>query len=84
MVLNSPPPQFGQCRMSMLNTRLSSRAQQLRSGAGVGAGDEAGRMLPHQPVKGGLLGAMALVVDRSAVRHPLGLSAEGLHDVGSR
>jgi hypothetical protein len=26
MILSSPPPQFGQCCMSMSNTRLSSRA----------------------------------------------------------
>jgi hypothetical protein len=32
MILSSPPPQFGQCCMSMSKTRLSSRAQLMRRG----------------------------------------------------
>ena len=32
MILSSPAPQFGQCRMSMSNSRLSSRAQLMRPG----------------------------------------------------
>ena len=50
------------------------------SGAGFGMGNEAGRVLPHQAVQRGLLGARALVVDRGAIRRPLGLPADGLHD----
>jgi hypothetical protein len=37
---------------------------QLGSGAGFGVRDEAGRVLLHQAVQRGLLGAVALVVDR--------------------
>jgi hypothetical protein len=36
-------------------------------------------MLLHQPVQGGLLGAVTLVVERGAVWRPPGLSAHGLH-----
>lgn len=39
--------------------------QQLRAGAGLGIGDEAGRVLLHQLVQRGLLGAMALVTERA-------------------
>jgi hypothetical protein len=38
---------------------------QLRSGAGLGVRDEAGRMLLHQPVQRGLLRAVALVTERA-------------------
>ena len=41
--------------------------------------DEAGRVLLHQTVQRGLLGPMALVVDRGTIRRPLGLPADGLH-----
>jgi hypothetical protein len=53
---------------------------QLGPGAGFGVGNEAGRVLLHQAVQRGLLGAMAFVVDRDAIRRPLGLPADGLHD----
>ena len=53
--------------------------RQLGSGAGLGVGDEAGRVLLHQAVQRGLLRAVALVVDRGAIRRPLGLPADGLH-----
>ena len=53
---------------------------QLRSGAGLGVSDEAGRVLLYQAVQGGLLGTMAFVVERGAIRCPLGLPANGLHD----
>jgi hypothetical protein len=42
--------------------------------------DEAGRMLLHQPVQSGLLQAVAFVVNRGAIRCPLGLPTDGLHD----
>jgi hypothetical protein len=54
--------------------------RQLGASAGLGVRDEAGRMLPHQAVQSGLLGAVACVVERGAVRRPLGLPADGLHD----
>jgi len=52
---------------------------QLRSGAGLGVSDEAGRVLLYQAVQGGLLGTMAFVVERGAIRCPLGRSADGWH-----
>jgi hypothetical protein len=42
--------------------------------------EEADRMLLHQAVQGGLLGAAALAVERCAIRCPLGLPADGLRD----
>jgi len=54
--------------------------EQLRSGAGLGVSDEAGRMLLHEAVQGGLLGTMAFVVDWCAIRCPLALPANGLHE----
>jgi len=54
-------------------------ARQFGPGTGLGVGDEAGRMLLHQAVQRGLLRAMPPVVQRGAVRRPLGRSADGLH-----
>jgi len=42
-------------------------------------GDEGRSVLLHQPVQRGLFRAVTLVVDRGAIRHPLGLPANGLH-----
>jgi hypothetical protein len=42
--------------------------------------EEDGRMLLRQAVRRGLLGAVALVVERRAIGRPLGLPADGLHD----
>jgi hypothetical protein len=53
---------------------------QFTAGAGLGVRDEAGHMLLHQPVQSGLLGAVAFVVVRGAIRCALGLPADGLHD----
>lgn len=53
--------------------------RQLRSGAGFGVRDEAGRVLLHQAVQRGLPGAVVLVVDRAAVGRPLGQAADGMH-----
>ena len=55
-------------------------ARQRRAGTGLGVRDEAGRVLLHQAVQRGLLGAVAFVVQRGAVRRPLGLPAGGVHD----
>ena len=55
--------------------------RQLGTRAGFGVGDEAGRVLLHQAVQSGLLRSMALEMDRSAIGHPLGLLADGLHDL---
>ena len=52
---------------------------QLTAGAGLGVGDEVRRVLLHQAVQRGLLGAVMFVVDRGAIRCLLGLPAEGLH-----
>jgi len=53
---------------------------QLGARAGLGVGDEAGRVLLYQAVQRGLLGAVALVVDRGAIGRPLGLLRRGSHD----
>lgn len=50
------------------------------TGAGLGVSDEVGRMLLHQSVKRGLLGAVGFVVNRGAIGRPLRLPADGLHD----
>jgi hypothetical protein len=50
---------------------------QLTADAGLGVGDEAGSGLLHQALPRGLLGVVTFVVDRGAVRRPLGLPAEG-------
>ena len=43
-------------------------SRQLGAGTGLGVRDEAGRVLLHQAVQRGLLGAVAFVVKRGAVR----------------
>ncbi|MBL0296725.1 MAG: hypothetical protein IPQ21_05900 [Betaproteobacteria bacterium] len=48
-------------------------ARQFGAGAGLGVRDEAGRVLLHQAVQRGLLRAMALAVERNAIRRRLGL-----------
>lgn len=52
---------------------------QVGTRAGLGMGDEAGRVMLHQAVQRGLLRAVRLVVKRGAIRRPLGLPANGLH-----
>jgi hypothetical protein len=54
-------------------------SRQLGAGTGLGVGDEAGRVLLYQAVQGGLLAAVAFVVERGAIGRPLGLPANGLH-----
>jgi hypothetical protein len=44
-----------------------------------GLDDEGRGVLPHQAVQRGLFRAVALLVDRSASRRPLGLPADGLY-----
>ena len=44
-----------------------------------GLGEEGRGVLLHQSVQRGLLRAVALVVDRGAIRRPLRLPANGLH-----
>lgn len=51
-----------------------------RSDAGLGTGDEAGRVLMHQAVQGGLLGSVTLAVERRAIGRPLGPPANDVHD----
>ena len=45
-----------------------------------GLGDEGRGVLLHQAVQRGLFRAVALVVNSSAIRRPLRLPADGLHD----
>jgi hypothetical protein len=45
MILSWPTPQFGQCCMSMSNTRLSSHAQLMRPGRARGPGSRIQRHL---------------------------------------
>ena len=47
-------------------------ARQFGPGAGLGVGDEAGGMLLHEAIQRSLLGAVAFVVERGAVRRPQG------------
>jgi len=51
---------------------------QFGPGAGLGVRDEASRMLLHQAVQRSLFGAVAFIVERGAIRCPLGLPADGL------
>ena len=55
-------------------------ARQFRTGAGLGVRDEAGRVLLHQAVQRGLLGAVALVVERGAHAAGVHLGARRLAD----
>ncbi|HRZ63070.1 MAG TPA: hypothetical protein P5163_21010 [Rubrivivax sp.] len=76
-------PQEAVCQDAALQEGVElvlDESRQLRSGAGFGVGDEAGRVLLHQTVQRRALRAMALVVERDAIRRPLGLPADGLHD----
>ncbi len=53
--------------------------RQIGPGCRLCLGDEGRGVLLHQSVQRGLLGAVALVVNRPPIRRPLGLSADGLH-----
>jgi hypothetical protein len=53
--------------------------RQVGSGGRLGLCEEGRGLLLHQAVQRGLLRAVALVVDRGAIRRPLGLPANGLH-----
>ena len=55
-------------------------SRQLGTGAGLGVRDEAGRVLLHEAVQRGLLGAVAFVVERGAFGSPSGLLRSGLYD----
>ena len=63
----------------MASTLILDEPRQFGAGAGFGLGDKAGRALLHQAVQRGLLRLMAFVVDRDAIRRPLGLPADGSH-----
>ena len=60
------------------NSALDVLRQVGRSG-GLNLGEEGRGVLLHQAVQSGLLGAVTLVVDRGAIRHPVGLPTDGLH-----
>ena len=53
--------------------------RQVRACFGFSLGDEGRSLLLHQTIQRGLLRAVALVVDRGAIRRPLGLAASSLH-----
>lgn len=53
--------------------------RQLGTGGGLSLCKECRGVLLHQAVQRGLLGAVALVVDRGAIRRPQGLLQRGLH-----
>ena len=53
--------------------------RQVGSGGHLCLGDEGSRVLLHQSVQRGLFRAVTLMVDRGAIRRPLGLPADGLH-----
>jgi len=57
---------------------MSQVADQAGAGCGLSLLEEGGGVLLHQAVRRGLLGAVALVMDRGAIRRPLGLPANGL------
>ena len=53
--------------------------RQVGAGCVFGLGEEGRGVLLNQAVQRGLLGAVAPVVNRGAIRRPLGLRADGLH-----
>ena len=53
--------------------------RQFGASGGLSLLEEGGGVLLHQAVQRGLFGAVALAVDRGAIRRPLGLPADGLH-----
>ena len=53
--------------------------RQVGAGSVFGLCKEGRGVLLNQAVQRGLLGAVALVVNRGAIRRPLGLPASGLH-----
>lgn len=53
--------------------------REVGTGGSFGLGDEGRSVLLYQAVQRGLLWAVALVVNRGAIRRPLGLPADGLH-----
>ncbi len=58
---------------------LMSLTSTVGSGGGLYFGEEGRGVLLHQAVQRGLLGAVTLVVNRGAIRHPTGLPTDGLH-----
>ena len=53
--------------------------RQVGSGGGFDLGEESRGVLLHQAVQRGLVGAVALVVDRGTIRRPAWLPNDGLH-----
>ena len=53
--------------------------RQVCAGSVFGLGEEGRSVLLHKAVQRGLFWAVTLVVDRGAIRRPLGLPANGLH-----
>jgi len=53
--------------------------RQVGAGGVLGLGEEGRSVLLHQAVQRGLFRAVAIVVDKGAIRRPLGLLHRGLH-----
>ena len=53
--------------------------REVGTGGSFGLGDEGRSVLLYEAVQRGLRWAVALVVNRGAIRRPLGLPADGLH-----
>lgn len=53
--------------------------RQVGPGGGFDLSEEGRGMLLHRAVQGSLLGAVTFVVDRGAIRRPVGLLTDGVH-----
>ena len=77
------PPAYGHMRDDVVHqVRRRLRHAELRQAGAdcvFGLGEESRGVLLNQAVQRGLLGAVALVMNRGAIRRPLGLPANGLH-----
>ena len=58
---------------------ILDESRQVGASLGLSLLEEGRGVLLHQAVKRGLFRAVALVVDRGAIRRPLGLLHRGLH-----
>ena len=59
--------------------RVLDELRQVCAGCVFGLSEEGRSVLLHQAVQRGLFRAVAFVVDRGAIRRPLGLPADGSH-----
>jgi hypothetical protein len=76
--LAAAQPEEAMCQDAALEEGVElvlDESEQLGAGADLGVRDEASRVLLHQAVQRGQFGAIAFVVDRGAIRSPLGCCA---------